>query len=67
MSFESLKFLFKCLKTNRPELTADFHMSSPLTAETFAELETLLCTADTVIHACYQAKCTRMLNAYISF
>lgn len=42
VSFESLKFLFKCLKTNRPELTADFHMSSPLTAETFAELNFIM-------------------------
>lgn len=56
MSFESLKFLFKCLKTNRPELTANFHMSSPLTAESFAELETLLCRLLQIIHACSQAK-----------
>lgn len=69
MSFESLKFLFKCLKTNRPELTADFHMSSPPTAE----LETLLCrlvTAPTADNTCLlssQVAYTQMLNAYISF
>lgn len=63
MSFESLKFLFKCLKTNRPELTADFHMSSPPTAE----LETLLCTADNTCLLTSQVAYTRMLNAYISF
>lgn len=65
MSFESLKFLFKCLKTNPPELTANFHMSSPLTAESFAELETLLCNADNTCLLSSQVAYTRMLNAYI--